>query len=96
MPIATFNALACPTKESTNCRKTFSWIRKPSATRNLAGVAELRARQPFGSPVTTSASSNTMAGARAASSMVTRFMWSPRGRRVALPTAVEPVNDIFF
>ena len=36
-----------------------------------------------------------MAGAWPPSSMVARFMWLPAKAASCLPTAVEPVNEIF-
>jgi hypothetical protein len=44
--------------------------------------------------MSTSASSNTIAGAWPPSSIVTRFMWAPAIAASCLPTAVDPVNDI--
>ena len=58
------------------------------ALRNFDAARTLTARS-------TSASSNTIAGAWPPSSMVTRFMWRPASDASCLPTAVEPVKEIF-
>jgi len=94
MPSPTFNALACPTKESTNWSVNFLLDQEARRyTPNLAGVANFA--PPASARVTTSAVVDTMGGAWPPSSMVTRFMWSPARAASACPRP-EPVNDIFL
>src|SRR6185312_3887847 len=58
------------------------------ALRNFEPARTLTARS-------TSASSNTIAGAWPPSSMVIRFMCLPASEASSLPTAVDPVKEIF-
>ena len=57
------------------------------ALRNFAAASIFAA-------TSTSASSNTIAGAWPPSSIVTRFMCRPASAASCLPTTVEPVNEI--